>query len=58
MEKEFKFAFTAKEVDVLAGGLGKLPLEISQVVFGKLVQQYQAQVQAQDQQPVQDVEAK
>lgn len=43
MEKEFNFTFTGKEVDILAGGLGKLPLEISQAVFNKLVQTYQAQ---------------
>ena len=43
MEKEFNFTFTAKEVDILAGGLGKLPLEISQAVFNKLVQTYQIQ---------------
>lgn len=44
MEREFKFTFTAKDVDIIAGGLGKLPLEVSQTVFNNLVQQYQAQI--------------
>ena len=43
MEPLFKFEFTAKEIDILAGGLGKLPLEVSQSVFNRLIQQYQEQ---------------
>ena len=40
----FTFQFTAQEVDIIGAGLNKLPREVSNDLFNKLLLSYQQQI--------------
>lgn len=44
-ERRFNLSLTEQEINIVLKGLGKLPLEESQPVYGNIIQQAQAQLQ-------------
>lgn len=47
---EINLKLTVEDINVVLAGLGKLPLEVSVVVFGKIKAQAESQIKPEEQQ--------